>query len=100
MPKSQTARRRWLVAPLATPAPWAGTVASFWPHNTAKDWQTTQGNERYPRGPDDMCPGRKGGVTHSTDTIAARRAGARRTYFRLRLAALDFSWSLGGGLRG
>jgi len=34
-------------------------VASLWPHNTAKDQQTTQDNERHPRRPDGMFPGRK-----------------------------------------
>jgi hypothetical protein len=32
-------------------------VASFWTHNTAKDRQSTQDNERHPRRPDGMCPG-------------------------------------------
>ena len=32
-------------------------VASFWPHNIEKDWQTTQDNERHPRSLDGMCPG-------------------------------------------
>jgi len=34
-------------------------VASFWPHDTEQDRQTTQNNERHPRRPDTMRPGGK-----------------------------------------